>query len=267
MTPALRTPIIGAMAAIAATAAMDAVGLSGLGFAALFPLLLVFWAVQRLPAKSLGFAFGGWRHYAMAIAYPLVVVGAIAAVCLATGAADASHLDWRAAGGAFAGALLMTFVLALLTEEGFFRGWLFASLRRTGLDDGATAIWTGIAFALWHLPAVTMSAEDALPLAQVPVLLLNAAVIGATWGLLRAVSKSIVVTSLCHAVWNAAVYVFFGYGTTVGALGVTDTALYGPESGWLGLGVNLVVAGAVWHAWRRRREASATIAFAPAAVG
>ena len=46
---------------------------------------------------------------------------------------------------------------------------------------------------------------------------------------------------------------FFGYGTTIGALGVRQTALYGPESGYLGLGLNLVFAIAVLQLWKHRR--------------
>ena len=114
-------------------------------------------------------------------------------------------------------------------------------------------IWTAVAFSLWHVPVMTMNTEDAVPAPQIPVLLTNAVVIGAIWGMLRLISGSIIVTSVCHAVWNAAVYVFFGYGTTTGALGVRQTALYGPESGYLGLGLNLVLAIAVMQWWKRRR--------------
>jgi hypothetical protein len=100
-----------------------------------------------------------------------------------------------------------------------------------------------------------MHTEDAVPLAQIPVILVNGAVIGAIWGMLRLLSGSILVTSICHAVWNASVYVFFGFGTTVGALGIKKTALYGPESGFLGLGLNLVLAIVLWQWWMRPRRA------------
>jgi hypothetical protein len=39
----------------------------------------------------------------------------------------------------------------------------------------------------------------------------------------------------------------------VGALGVRQTALYGPESGFWGLGLNLVAAILLWRWWQRRR--------------
>ena len=37
----------------------------------------------------------------------------------------------------------------------------------------------------------------------------------------------------------------FGFGTKVGALGITETAIYGPEVGILGLIVNAVFAAAL----------------------
>jgi hypothetical protein len=51
-------------------------------------------------------------------------------------------------------------------------------------------------------------------------------------------SGSIVVSSVSHGVWNGITYTLFGYGTRRGALGVSNTALYGPEVGLLGLGLN-----------------------------
>ena len=147
---------------------------------------------------------------------------------------------------------VMSLVLGLLTEELFFRGWLFGALQRAGLSELNVMVWTGVAFSLWHIPAVTMDTQDALPLAQIPVLLVNGVVIGAIWAMLRSISGSILVTSVCHAIWNASVYVLFGIGTTVGALGVKQTAIYGPESGALGLALNLLLAGVLWQWWRRR---------------
>ena len=56
---------------------------------------------------------------------------------------------------------------------------------------------------------------------------------GAAWGLLRWISGSVIVASLSHGAWNGLVYALFGFGTRVGALGVQDTALFGPEVGVL----------------------------------
>lgn len=56
---------------------MDAVGLSDVSFASLLPLTLIFWAMQRLPRKSMGIALGRWRHYGLAILHPVVIIGAL----------------------------------------------------------------------------------------------------------------------------------------------------------------------------------------------
>jgi len=253
VTAELRGPLLGVIVAIAVNAGMDAAGMSDVSFASLLPLVLVFWAIQRLSRKSMGIALGRLPHYGLALLHPAVVIGAVSLVCLAAGAVDVGNVDWPKIRSEFLAAVAISIPRGLLTEEAFFRGWLFGALERAGMSELKTATWTAVAFALWHIPAVTMSTEDALPVAQVPVLLVNAVVIGATWGMLRSISGSIVVTSVCHAVWNAAVYVLFGFGTTVGALGVTQTALFGPESGYLGLGLNLVLAFAGFQWWRRRR--------------
>jgi len=252
MNKALRGPILGTVIAIAVNAVMDAAGLANLSFASLFPLMLVFWAIQRSPPKNMGLAFGRLRHYGLALMHPFLVIGAIAIVCIAAGVADVSKVNWLSARNDFLFTIAISIPLAILTEEGFFRGWLYGSLQRAGMGELKIMIWTGIAFSLWHIPAVSMNTEDALPLAKIPVLLINAVLIGAIWGMLRSISGSIIVTSVCHAVWNACVYVFFGFGTTVGALGVKQTALYGPESGFLGLALNLVLAVALWQWWKKR---------------
>ncbi len=83
--------------------------------------------------------------------------------------------------------------------------------------------------------------------------LLNAAVIGAIWCVMRTRSGSIVVSSVSHGLWNGGAYVLFGYGQKVGALGIADTAFFGPENGLLGLALNLVFLAAVvrWPLSRR----------------
>jgi uncharacterized protein len=78
---------------------------------------------------------------------------------------------------------------------------------------------------------------------------------GAIWGLLRWISGSVVVASLCHGLWNGVDYVFFGFGTKIGALGIKNTAVYGPEVGMLGLALNIVFVVALWRWWSLRFEA------------
>jgi hypothetical protein len=144
-----------------------------------------------------------------------------------------------------------TIPVALLTEEGFFRGWLWASLKRAGTSAIATLILTSVAFALWHWSSVLLQTGYNPPLAQVPTFMLNAAVLGAIWGMLRLLSGSLVVASVSHGVWNGLAYVLFGYGSHTGALGISNTAIFGPEIGVFGLVLNLVVAAALWS-WCKR---------------
>ena len=113
-------------------------------------------------------------------------------------------------------------------------------------------IYTSIAFALWHISAVTLDTEYRPTTSQVPIFLINAAVIGIVWGMLRWMSGSIIVASCSHGLWNGIAYVFFGFGTKTGALGIRDTAIFGPEIGILGLISNAVFAFLFWQWWRTR---------------
>jgi len=51
----------------------------------------------------------------------------------------------------------------------------------------------------------------------------------------------------------------FGFGTHVGALGVKNTGIFGPEVGILGLAVNLIFALALWQWWESRGGGVASI--------
>jgi hypothetical protein len=72
-----RRPILGVLAAIAITTTMDATGLSAFSALPLFPLLGLFWYLQRLSRVEVGFAWGQWRHYGLAALYPVCVMGVI----------------------------------------------------------------------------------------------------------------------------------------------------------------------------------------------
>jgi membrane protease YdiL (CAAX protease family) len=254
MPKPLRLPILGAVAAFLATTGLHMAGMGDNGFAALLPVLLVFWAIDRTPRLQVGLAWGHWQHYGLALLHPFLIVSLIALICFAFGAIDVSSTEWLKARDGFLSIVLISVPLALLTEEGFFRGWLYGALQCTGMSELKIMMWTAVAFSVWHIPAVMLNGEDALPLPQIPILLINAVAIGITWGMLRSISGSILVTSVCHAVWNAAVYTFFGFGATIGVLGIKNTAIYGPESGLVGLGLNLGLATWLWRWWRRRES-------------
>lgn len=227
--------------AIVVTTALDANGLSQFSALPLLPLTLACWALTRDSRRAVGLAWGRPRDYAFAIAHPLLVIGLLAAIAIAAGAARPGDADWGMAARNFAIMAGATIPVALLTEEGFFRGWLPASLRGAGLDDRRVLIASSLAFSAWHVSAVTLDTGFDLPLSRVPVFLVNAAVLGAIWGAFRLASGSIVVASVAHGLWNGGAYVLFGFGPKAGALGIDDGPLYGAESGWLGLLLNFAL--------------------------
>ena len=85
-----------------------------------------------------------------------------------------------------------------------------------------------------------------MPAAEIPIYLVNATLLGLIWGILRMVSGSVVVPSVCHAVWNAIDYPLFGFGEKVGALGITETHIFGPEVGILGIAASGAFAVLTW---------------------
>lgn len=247
MTPALGRPTGGLLVAIAITTAMDAGGLFMFSALPLLPLMALFWYLERLSRPSMGFVRGGWGHYGLAVLYPLVVLGVAALVASLAGSADFAATDWRKACLNLALVSATTIVVAIVTEEGFFRGWLWASLERAGQSRSRILVWSSVGFSLWHLSAVSLKTGFDLPAAQIPVYMVNAAVIGAIWGMLRLISGSVIVASVSHGLWNGGAYVLFGFGTKVGALGIEETAIYGPEVGVLGLALNIAFAVALWQ--------------------
>jgi membrane protease YdiL (CAAX protease family) len=228
------------LAAIGITTAMDAHGLSAFSALPLLPLTALAWILERHSREEMGIAWGGPRDYAIAVMYPAIVLGTLVAIAWAAGATQAGAIAWDKVVRDFAIMAGATIAVAFLTEEGFFRGWLMASLSGHGLGRWRTLALSSVAFSLWHVSAVVLDTGFDLVAAQIPVYLLNAAAIGAVWGALRMQSGSVVVASVSHGLWNGGAYVLFGYGHEAGALGIADTAVFGPENGWLGLAVNLL---------------------------
>ena len=241
----LATAVIGTLLAIAATAVLDAVGL-GFNFLPLVILFFLFWWLQRLSRKALGLAWGTPADYGLAASYPVIVLAIIGIVAWAAGAASFSTIDWGPTLLNLAGQVVVTTLVAIVTEEGIFRGWLWVTLRRAEVGQVAVLFWTSAAFAAWHISTAILPTPFHPPLAQVPVYILNAGVIGFVWGQMRLRSGSILVTSFSHGLWNGLVYVLFGFGTTLGVFGIHNTAVFGPEIGLVGLALNVVFAAALW---------------------
>ena len=254
-------PLIGVLLAIAITAAMDANGLLEFSALPLAVLLALFAFLDRCSRAEMGFVWGKPAGYALALLHPVLVVGLITVTAWLGDAIDVGDTDWNKAWLNLAALVVATTLVAILTEEGFFRGWLWAVLKRRDRGTLSILLWSSLAFAAWHVSPVMLDTEFAPLRAQVPIYLVNAAVLGAIWGMLRLISGSVLVASLGHGVWNGFAYVFFGFGTKAGALGIANTALYGPEIGWMGLGLNVLFALGLWH-WHRRANAPASTASA-----
>ena len=246
MNHALRPAVLGVVIAITITTAMDATGYTMFSALPLIPLTGLFWYAQKLSRQQIGLVWGNLQFYGLALAYPILVLGLVAVIALMHGEIDTSEADWNKA---FLNMAVMSsagIIMVMITEEGFFRGWLWAALQRAGQTDKQVLIWTSLAFTLWHISAISLDTGFDIPAAEIPIFLINATLIGAVFGMLRMASGSVVVPSVCHAVWNGIDYPLYGFGEKVGALGIEQTHIYGPEVGMIGLAVNLVFAAALW---------------------
>jgi membrane protease YdiL (CAAX protease family) len=183
----------------------------------------------------------------------VTVLGGIALIASLAGAVDTTETDWNKTAMNI-GLMSSTGVLMLmLTEEGFFRGWLWGALKRGGLSDTQVLIWTAATFTLWHLSAITLDTGFDVPAAEVPIYLVNAMLLGVVWGLARMISGSIVPAAVSHALWNGLDYPLYGFGEKTGALGIEQTHIYGPEVGLVGIAFNAIFV-AVLVRWCKSRR-------------
>ena len=67
----------------------------------------------------------------------------------------------------------------------------FAGFKGAGFDTRKTVVLTSLIFAAWHISWATLTEEGKLPLMQFPIYMVNAALLGLTWGLLRQLSGSV----------------------------------------------------------------------------
>lgn len=257
MTKIALVPILATSAAIAVTSALYVTGLTLFGALALFPLLILCCFIWRNSRISLGLVWGKGRDYTLAIVYPVAVVGACALIAFASGAVTFEHTHWHKAAINFGLILVQGILVGLITEEGFFRGWLWASLDKIGFHRLSILAFTSISFGLWHISLVTLAKGFILPPSQVVLYIVNLAVIGFICGQMRSLSGSIVVTSVSHAVWNAGTYVLFGSGWFAGALGIAHSQIFDAEVGIVGLCLNVLFSGLLW--WFQLRDTERSV--------
>ena len=231
---------------------MDATGLTMFSALALSPLVALLWFLQRFNRSEMGFIWGRPWHYGLAILYPAVVLGLALLIAWVAGAVHVTDPDWRKLGTNFLLMSVTGVLMLILTEEGFFRGWLWASLGRTGQDEARVLVWSSLAFAAWHWSWALLGDGLNLQPAQALVYLTNAAMMGAVWGVLRLISGSVVVASVSHSLWNGIAYLGFGAGPMEGLLGIEDMLIFDAETGLVGLVLNVLFAAALWKWWRHR---------------
>lgn len=240
-------PLIASIGAIAISPLLLLVsGESALYNLWLAVMMLALWAIERLTRREIGVVVGNLSSYLIALAYVVAIIG-----CVAIGAWAANLVDLKDYSGAtvfrrLSLNFLVTFALALVTEEGFFRGALWGSCERAGFSPAKTVLWTSIAFGLWHFAVPIIDPDFAQPLSKVPQYVIGSTAFGVAMGLLRLRSGSIVVTSACHALWNASAYTFFGAGEKIGQLGISDASLWDPERGYAGLVLAIIAAVSMW---------------------
>jgi membrane protease YdiL (CAAX protease family) len=246
-------PAFGLFAALATNtlANADVLPENGIGAVLLLPVLVICWCLARFSRTEMGFVVGRAGYYGLALLHPVLVLSLMALVAWAAGAVNVENPDWSKIALDFTIVALPTMLMTLVSEDGFFRGWLWASLKRVGLNEQRVVLVTGIAFGIWHLPFGILGAGYDRFSAELPLYIINASLIGVAWGLLRLISGSLVVVAVTHAIWNAAAYVFFNNGSEIGVLGIQNTSIFGPEAGVLGLSLTLLYALGLWLWYRR----------------
>jgi membrane protease YdiL (CAAX protease family) len=243
--------IVGTSVAILITTAMDANDLAAFSALPLMPLTALLWYLQKFSRAEIGLAWGAARGYGLAVSYPLTVLGLTALIAFAAGATDTGETDWNKTLINMGLMSSIGILMGLITEEGFFRGWLWAALKRAGQSDMQVLLWTSLAFTAWHVSAIALDTGFDVPAGEIPVYLVNATLLGLIWGMLRMLTGSIVVASASHALWNGIDYPLFGFGESVGALGIQQTHIFGPEVGLVGIVLNALFAATLYKLTKR----------------
>ncbi len=213
----------------------------------LLPLTLLMWAVTRLSSRHLGIRLGNLNAYVPSLLYPIAVMVSTGIAVWLTGGIQTNTIPVSDIGRRLLYLFLIYLIGALLTEEVFFRGWLWGSLEKRGFKLGARLVWTGGVFSLWHFAVTIILPELRFSKSIIPIYLGNIFLIGLFFALLRQKSGSILPPSVCHALWNAMLYTLYGTGDMAGALNIASPRFFDPERGFLGLLLNLI---AVWLLWR-----------------
>jgi membrane protease YdiL (CAAX protease family) len=196
--------------AIAVTTAMDATGLSTFSALPLCPLIGLFWFLDRVSRRSMGFVWGRWSHYGLAVVYPVVVLGVVGVVSAAAGAVEllfTGKLSLNLQDTFLSGLVAANGFAAGMMEEVVFRGLvLCALLRRWGGRKHGLArslIVSSLLFSVPHALNVFAGAEILRVLAQ----LVWAGLLGIVFGTLLMAGGSLWPIAALHGLGNAVIHV------------------------------------------------------------
>lgn len=222
----------------------------------LFAGLIGLAARGRLGRAELGFVRGR-GHWAAATLAPLLAVAGVVWLAVLTEVARVGDVRPGTLALQVGTMTVLTAAGSLVTEEGFFRGALWATLDRAERSTDAILLWTSGAYVVWYLPFFLF--EPGLSAGAVPTAIhaLNLGLLALGWGALRLASGSVLVAAWAHGLWSGLAYTLFGYGSARGALAVTDPLRFDPERGWAGVAFNAAVFLWLWRRWRDAERARA----------
>ena len=104
--------------------------------------------------------------------------------------------------------VILSGVLVGFAEETLFRGVFLRSMRTGGRNEAKAALWTAIAFGLFHLPNMLVG----VGLVQLPQVVL-AALTGSILYVFRRYRGMIVVAMVAHGIWDISTFLSGSNGT------------------------------------------------------
>jgi len=116
-------------------------------------------------------------------------------------------IEYGAAGLNLLLVVLLSGILVGFAEEALFRGIFLRSLRTGGRTEATAALWTAIAFGLFHLPNIIVGAG----LAQLAQIVL-AAISGVTLYLFRRNRGLILIAMIAHGIWDTSTFLSGSHG-------------------------------------------------------
>jgi hypothetical protein len=124
-------PISASILAIGVTTYMDFSGYFLFSALPLFLITLIFWLIQKQSLIEIGLQFGMLSYYTIAVLYPIFVLGAAFLIAFLFGDISINFNARKDILNLSAG-LLTGPIMLLITEEGFFRDWLWGAFKKSG---------------------------------------------------------------------------------------------------------------------------------------